>query len=264
MDRAVADNDKVNIDYVGKVDGTAFDGGSTNGAGTTVQIGVTNYIDGFLEQLIGHFPGETFDINVTFPDPYESNPDLAGKPAVFTITLNCIVEDVLPEWNDNFVYEKLSSYYGWETVAQAEEGIRSWLAEDAVTEKSAFLQDVPESIVNYLTDSQVAYYKRYAEAYNMVLDSFLQYYTGYENEAAFREAYKAQAASDAKYYLIYQAIAEKNGTVISEEDINKYFTDMNGSDDWSEYKDFFGVPYIKATIMYESMSKLITDSAVVK
>ncbi|MBR5731578.1 MAG: FKBP-type peptidyl-prolyl cis-trans isomerase [Firmicutes bacterium] len=264
MDRAVVDNDKVNIDYVGKIDGVAFDGGSTDGAGTTVTIGVTNYIDGFLEQLIGHFPGETFDINVTFPDEYSPNPDLAGKPAVFTITLNCIVENTLPTWNDDFVYEKLSSYYGWETAAQAEAGIASWIAEDTVMEKSAFLQDIPEDIIKYLTDAQLAYYKRYAEAYNMVLDSFLQYYTGYENEAAFREGYKSSATTDAKYYLIYQAIAEKNGTVISEEDISKYFKDMDGTEDWSEYKDFFGVPYIKATIMYESMSKLIADSAKVK
>ena len=78
-DRAVEDGDTLNIDYVGKVDGVEFEGGSTKGAGTEVTIGVTSYIDDFLEQLIGHKPGETFDINVTFPDSYPNNPDLAGK-----------------------------------------------------------------------------------------------------------------------------------------------------------------------------------------
>ena len=65
-----------------------FEGGSTNGAGTEVTIGVTSYIDNFLEQLIGHKPGETFDIKVTFPDPYERNSELSGKDAVFTVTIN--------------------------------------------------------------------------------------------------------------------------------------------------------------------------------
>ena len=69
-DRPVEDGDTVNIDYVGSVDGVEFEGGSTQGAGTTVTIGVTSYIDDFLEQLIGHTPGENFDIEVTFPDPY--------------------------------------------------------------------------------------------------------------------------------------------------------------------------------------------------
>ena len=91
-DRAVKDGDTLNIDYVGTVDGVAFEGGSTDGKGTQVTIGVTSYIDDFLEQLIGHRPGETFDIEVTFPDPYENNPDLAGKDAVFTVTVNHIVE----------------------------------------------------------------------------------------------------------------------------------------------------------------------------
>ena len=90
-DRAVEDGDTVNIDYVGSVDGVEFTGGNTNGAGTTVTIGVTSYIDDFLEQLIGHKPGETFDVNVTFPDDYNDSTDadgntvvLAGKDAVFT------------------------------------------------------------------------------------------------------------------------------------------------------------------------------------
>ena len=89
-DRAVEDKDTVNIDYVGSIDGVEFDGGSTGGKGTNVTIGVTQYIGDFLQQLIGHKPGETFDIHVSVPDPYQNNPDLAGKPAVFKCTVNYI------------------------------------------------------------------------------------------------------------------------------------------------------------------------------
>jgi trigger factor len=59
-DRPVADGDTLNIDYVGTVDGVEFEGSSTQGGGKNVTIGVTPYIEGFLEQMIGHTPGETF------------------------------------------------------------------------------------------------------------------------------------------------------------------------------------------------------------
>ena len=63
----VEDGDTVNIDYVGSIDGVEFDGGSTNGQGTDLTIGSGLYIDDFEEQLIGSHPGDTVDVNVTFP-----------------------------------------------------------------------------------------------------------------------------------------------------------------------------------------------------
>lgn len=88
----VANGDTVNIDYVGTVDGVEFDGGSTNGAGADLTIGSGTYIDGFEEQLVGAHPGDTVEVNVTFPDPYSLNTDLSGKAAVFTVTVNGIYQ----------------------------------------------------------------------------------------------------------------------------------------------------------------------------
>lgn len=88
----VADGDTVNIDYVGTIDGEEFDGGSTQGTGTDLTIGSGSYIDDFEEQLIGAHPGDTVEVNVTFPDPYELNPDMSGADAVFTVTVNGIYE----------------------------------------------------------------------------------------------------------------------------------------------------------------------------
>ena len=87
----VEDGDTVNIDYVGTADGVEFDGGSTEGMGTDLVIGSGSYIDDFEEQLIGAHPGETVEVNVTFPDDYYST-DMAGKDAVFTVTINGIYE----------------------------------------------------------------------------------------------------------------------------------------------------------------------------
>lgn len=87
----VKDGDKVNIDYVGKIDDVAFDGGSTNGQGTDLVIGSGSYIDNFEEQLIGAHPGDEVKVTVTFPDDYSAE-DLAGKEAVFDVTVNGIYE----------------------------------------------------------------------------------------------------------------------------------------------------------------------------
>ena len=87
----VKDGDKVNIDYVGKIDDVAFDGGSTDGQGTDLVIGSGSYIDNFEEQLIGAHPGDEVKVTVTFPDDYNAE-DLAGKEAVFDVTVNGIYE----------------------------------------------------------------------------------------------------------------------------------------------------------------------------
>lgn len=87
----VEDGDTVNIDYVGTIDGVEFEGGSTDGNGTDLVIGSGNYIDDFEEQLIGAHPGDTVEVQVTFPEDY-GNEDLNGKDAVFTVTINGIYE----------------------------------------------------------------------------------------------------------------------------------------------------------------------------
>lgn len=85
------DGDTVNIDYTGYLDGEAFDGGSTDGAGADLELGSDTYIDGFEDGIVGHKVGETFDLNLTFPENY-GNSDLAGKDVVFTVTLNGIYQ----------------------------------------------------------------------------------------------------------------------------------------------------------------------------
>ena len=95
---AVQDGDTVNIDYVGKIDGREFDGGSAQGS--VLVIGSDTFIDGFEDGLIGMKKGETKDLNLTFPDDY-GNTDVAGKAVVFTVTLNSISR--APEQDDAWV-----------------------------------------------------------------------------------------------------------------------------------------------------------------
>ena len=97
--RAAKNGDEVIIDFVGKKDDVAFDGGTATDY--ALELGSNQFIPGFEEAIIGQNVGETFDINLTFPKEYHAA-DLAGQPVVFTVTVKKINKKVLPELNDEF------------------------------------------------------------------------------------------------------------------------------------------------------------------
>jgi trigger factor len=99
VDRAAKEGDDVVIDFVGKRDGVAFDGGTANDY--TLTLGAGQFIPGFEEGVVGHKPGETFDLELEFPKDYHAK-DLAGQKVVFTTTLKKVQERDLPELDDEF------------------------------------------------------------------------------------------------------------------------------------------------------------------
>lgn len=223
-DRAVEDGDTINIDYVGSVDGVEFAGGNTQGAGTTVTIGVTQYIDDFLEQLIGHMPGENFDIEVTFPDPYQNNTDLSGKDAVFNITINYIQGDeIIPEIDDT-----IATYYGFDTAEELIEDIKNWIVEEQVFDfvdtllEDAVCEEIPQAVMDHYRTYMESYYEDYAvNYYNIDIDTFLSA-MGYESfDDLFNDSLEDINAM-AVNALAYQAIAEIEGLDVTENDISAY------------------------------------------
>ena len=152
-DRAVKDGDILTIDYSGSVDGVKFEGGTAEDQ--TLVIGSGAFIPGFEEQLVGKNLNETADINVTFPEEYHA-PDLAGKDAVFTVTVKAIKEKELPELDDEFAaevseFETLEDY-----KADIKEKIRDRKKEAANTEREnkivdaaveAATMDIPEAMI---------------------------------------------------------------------------------------------------------------------
>ncbi len=98
-DRAAANEDQLNIDFVGKVDGEVFAGGSAQG--TQLVLGSGRMIPGFEDGLVGAKAGEERVLNVTFPEDYQ-NLDLAGKAAEFTVKVNSVSAPTLPELNETF------------------------------------------------------------------------------------------------------------------------------------------------------------------
>lgn len=260
-DRAVEDGDTVNIDYVGSVDGVEFEGGNTNGSGTTVTIGVTSYIDDFLEQLIGHKPGDSFDVNVTFPTPYENNPDLSGKDAVFKTTVNYIEEETLPELTDAFVAEHWKDPRGWTTVDQMKEGVRERLEREAagkymwgLIQDRAQVKEVPEAIRNYHLENMKNYYTAMAAQYGMEMEDFLSQAMGVENMDALVEQQQSTLDENARNSLLLQALAEDMDFSVTQERLDEYMkTEMN-MENYSDLEEFYGKPYL-FLIIRESLVK---------
>ena len=223
VDKVIEDGDTINIDYVGKVDGVEFEGGSTQGMGTEVTIGVTSYIDDFLEQLIGHNAGETFDIEVTFPEVYENSPDLAGKDAVFTVTINSVYGEASYPTE---ITEEIAVENGFETVAEMETYIENWVL---MSQKVQYVQELlvgveikkalPRNVLDYAASLALMNYQYYADMMSTDLDDIIATYAGYADLAAYLEANAESIKETAAYYLAMQAIAETEGLKVTDEDL---------------------------------------------
>lgn len=267
MDKAVENGDVVNIDYVGSIDGVEFDGGNTGGAGTEVTIGVTSYIDDFLEQLIGHMPGETIDVNVTFPEDYQAT-ELAGKDALFVTTINHINVSVVPELTDEFVAENLNEIDGWTTVAEMTDGIAEEIQKLAIQDYiqneligMVEIAEVPEAAYLYQKSIMLNYYNGVANQYGLPLDTFLEENTEWASQDELVVAYEEQLQEIAKYALVLQAVAEEADITVTEEDLKAYFLEFNGSEDYSEMEEMYGIEYLKYTILQEAVIEYLTDNA---
>ena len=252
----VKDGDTLNIDYVGYVDGETFEGGSTDGAGTTVTIGVTSYIEGFLDQVVGHSVGETFDIDVTFPDDY-SNEELAGKPATFTVTVNYIEgENVTPELTDEFVAENITAQAEDIKTAQdlidyfkENEGIKQELIIEQLIANNG-VREIPEAAYNFAVDLAIIPYASYAKQYGVDLGSLLSVY-GISLEEMLAD-YAEDNLKVAKRMLIVQAIDESRDDIaITEDDMKAFATENFGSEDYSEAADTYGIGLLKMYVLQD-------------
>ncbi|MEA5049843.1 MAG: FKBP-type peptidyl-prolyl cis-trans isomerase [Oscillospiraceae bacterium] len=267
-DRAVADGDTVNIDYVGSIDGVEFSGGSTGGTGTDVTIGVTNYIDDFLQQLIGHMPGETVNVEVTFPEDYGKE-ELNGKDAVFVTTIHYICgDDITPEWNDAFVEQNLKSYYGYTTTAEVESLISASLAEqkqstyvkDWLVDNSTF-KSLPKQMITYEENSMIDYYEKAAKQYNMDLETYLSYAENVSSTKELIAQNKDKIEDKVRFYTAVQAVAEAEGMTVSEQDVADYFLLSMGTTDYSSYISYYGAPYIRWYVLQNKVITQLTEGA---
>lgn len=230
----VREGDVVTIDYVGKKDGEAFDGGTAEGY--NLEIGSNTFIDGFEDGLIGVQSGETVDLELTFPENYTSE-ELADQAVVFTVTVQEI-KRMPEEITDDMINTGTSGKYT--TVDDYREYIRSFMEEDAQEDyEAAIINSVmemvyastefkgfPQDLVDFCTASMDAYYEEYAAYYSMDLETFISV-MGLTLEE-YEEEVLASVNNTLEMEFCYAAIAEAEGIEVSEEEyqnaVDEYMT----------------------------------------
>lgn len=245
----VKSGDTVNIFYVGKVDGKAFDGGSytkeTNPEGFDLTIGSKTFIDGFEDALIGKSIGKTYDINVTFPENYSANEDLAGKKAVFTVTINSKQgKKIKQKFNDKFVKKYLTDYTSAEDYkTKTRASIITSMAISKVCEDTK-INKYPEDRVKSMKTQLKTSIEQYLTQNNVTLDDYLA------NMNTTEEDYEKQvdetAKEDVGNQLVYNAIAQAEDIKITDEEyqeeLKTYLTNYNCEKE-SDLNDTFEKTY---------------------
>ena len=220
--RPVADGDIAVIDFEGFVDGAAFEGGK--GENYSLTIGSHSFIDNFEEQLIGKNAGDSCEVNVTFPEDYQAK-ELAGKPALFKVTVKEIKEKQLPELDDEFAGE-VSEF---DTLEEYKADIRKKLeerkAEEAKNQKEDAVIDaivadakmeIPDAMVETQQRQMVDDFAQRMQMQGLTMEQYFQF-TGQTYDGMV-EQMKPQAERRIKSRLVLEAVVAAEGIEASEED----------------------------------------------
>ena len=240
----VASGDTVNIDYVGKLDGVAFDGGT--GQGYDLTVGSESFIADFENGMIGKTVGTTVDIEATFPEDYKSE-DLAGKTVVFTVTLNYIGMEK-DEADDEYLNRISGGTY--KTLDEYREALRSSLQEekDANFEddnyqsvidqmiKNSEFKTISDDDVEFFANDMISYYKEMVAYYGMAIEDYAaQVYGSYDE---FLKTIDEEATRYVKEYMVLQEVAKQENITITEEKYNEYINKYMTNSGYSNAADF--------------------------
>ena len=265
-DVTVEDGDTAVIDFVGKLNGVAFDGGTASNY--ELEIGSGSFIDGFEDGLIGVKKGDTVDLNLTFPESYQST-ELAGKDVVFTVTVNGVKRK--PQLND----EWLAANTNYATLAEFTAETKQKLEDDAETTASNTLESagldqvisnstVKKYYKSLIEQGESQYEKRlnaYASAYGKSLSELLA--AQGMTESQYQNQKQKQGVSYAQVAMVVYAIAQDAG--LSEEDA-EYQTILNDlannyNMDAATFSSTYGESLVKSSVMSQYAMNYIVSNA---
>ncbi len=214
--------DTANIDFEGKINGVAFEGGTSKGY--NLNLGSGNFIEGFESGLVGKEVGETVELNLKFPDDYKNSStgelsEHAGKDVIFTVTINYFNRSIVPELTDAFVKE-YCTVYKVETVAE----LKEYLEKQLILNKklSAIWQTLLDSTEITYDEEEVAglveqmknQYVQYYNAYGMQLSDYLEYAGMTEEE--FDQQMDTSVRNSLKNIVIAMTVAREEGLEVTE------------------------------------------------
>ncbi|MDY6325237.1 MAG: trigger factor [Catonella sp.] len=229
-DDVAKEDDRVDIDFDGYVDGKQFKGGKSEGY--TLTLGSGTFIDNFEEQIAGHKKGDAFDVNVTFPEKYHES-SLAGKPAVFKVVLNKVERKELPEVDDDFA-EDVS---GKATVDEYKEDVKQRLAdrktkaakeakEDEAIDKAVenAKMDIPDAMIDTQVKQLYQEFANRLQAQGMTPQQYFQF-TGLDPKG-FIDNLKPEALKRIQARLVLEAVADAENIQVNEEDFENHVAEM--------------------------------------
>ena len=225
--------DTVVIDFEGFVDGEAFEGGKADNY--SLELGSNSFIPGFEEQLVGVAAGESKDVEVTFPEEYHAS-ELAGKPAVFKVTVHEIKGKELPELDDEFakdvddevetldaLKEKIKTRLEDSKKHEAEHHLRDSLVEKAADNAEV---EIPEVMIENEVNRMMQEFEQRLQMQGMNLQLYFQF-SG-QDENALREQMKEEAGKRVKINLTLEAIAKAENIEVTDEDVKAELEKMAG------------------------------------
>lgn len=221
--------DFATIDFVGSVDGKIFEGGSAQGY--RLELGSHSFIDTFEDQIVSMKVGDEKDINVTFPANYHEK-SLAGKPAVFKVTVQKLERKELPEINDEFA----SNVSEFETLEDYKKDIQKRLGERLEKEKERKVEndlieqvvkgsevEIPETLIEKQLDIFMRDMEMRMSYQGIRLEDYLQY-VGTTVEAM-REERKEQAKETVKTRLVLEELVKKENMTVTEAELDKFLAE---------------------------------------
>ncbi len=263
----VESGDIVNIDYVGKIDGEEFDGGSAEGY--DLEIGSSTFIDGFEDGIIGMQGGETKDLELKFPEDYHST-DLAGKDVVFTVTVNSIsrVPELTDEIADSISKGMTAESYKKNVRKTLEEQEKESQKSDSEQElcqmvyDNATISDFPEKSLQNTIERAKDYYEWMASTYGMSFEEYLSTYGMSQEEFLTQIQSVAEEALGEEMTLL--AIAKEENIKISDEEYRDglaRYAEEQGWDDPFKVEESYGENYIKNSLLQEKVLDFLYDNA---
>lgn len=275
-DRAVQSGDKLQIDYVGKMTDMETPEGMTADAQEIV-IGSGSFIPGFEEGLIGAKKGDVVTLNITFPDPYTSNAELSGKPVTFTVTVDAIYNDVIPEMNDDFV-KTISDF---KTVDEYKSSVMLDLyAENVKTARTTQTGELwnkiitgstiikyPETETTAYSTEMIDYYKEYSTTNGYEsLEAMLTALYGTTLEDFNKEAVTYAQSTVAEEMILYSIVKADNLYLTQEE----YDTDAAAYATQYEFEtitaleEYYGKDVLVRSILWDKTLDYLLEQAVVE
>jgi trigger factor len=269
FNRAVEDGDWVAVSFDGTIDGEAFEGGSTDGEVVFIQAGVGDMLTELSEGILDAMPGETVLIEIDFDDDWDEN--FAGKTAVFEVLIHFIV-DTEDNLSDGDVHYYFYALYGWRTVADMREELRTELFNEDVynyigAQIEAFVAEnvnlgaLPLELLNYMERMAAFELEDTAAMFGLTLEDLLdQFYDGGSLREYLNES-RIEFLSEIGVLMTIQAIAEYAAINVTLTDVSDYLTRVGIG---LSAVEFYGPEYVAMAVLQHLVVEYILENAIME